>query len=31
MGSSAGSISDEFAQAGVTFYPAKKADRISGW
>jgi hypothetical protein len=31
MGASAGSIADEFAQAGVTFYPAKKADRISGW
>ena len=30
-GSSAGSIADEFARAGVTFYPAKKADRISGW
>jgi len=26
-----GSISDEFRAAGVTFYPAKKADRISGW
>jgi Phage terminase large subunit len=31
MGSSAGSISDEFAQAGVSFQPARKADRISGW
>lgn len=31
MGSSAGSISDEFAAAGVTFQPARKADRISGW
>jgi hypothetical protein len=26
-----GSISDEFRAAGVDFYPAKKADRISGW
>jgi hypothetical protein len=26
-----GSISDEFRAAGVTFLPAKKADRISGW
>src|SRR5207249_5683115 len=26
-----GSISDEFRPAGVTFLPAKKADRISGW
>jgi hypothetical protein len=31
MGSSAGSISDEFAAAGVTFQPARKQDRISGW
>jgi Phage terminase large subunit len=31
MGSSAGSISDEFAAAGVTFQQAKKGDRISGW
>jgi hypothetical protein len=31
MGSSAGSISDEFAAAGVTFQPARKADRVSGW
>jgi hypothetical protein len=30
-GSSAGSISDEFGAAGVTFMPAKKGDRISGW
>ncbi|HZF18544.1 MAG TPA: phage terminase large subunit [Burkholderiales bacterium] len=30
-GHGAGSISDEFRAAGVTFYPAKKADRISGW
>jgi hypothetical protein len=30
-GHSRGSISDEFRAAGVTFYPAKKADRISGW
>jgi hypothetical protein len=26
-----GSIADEFAAKGVTFFPAKKADRISGW
>jgi hypothetical protein len=31
MGSGAGSIGAEFARAGVRFYPAKKADRISGW
>ena len=30
-GHSRGSISDEFRAAGVTFVPAKKADRISGW
>jgi hypothetical protein len=30
-GASAGSIADEFARAGVTFQPARKADRISGW
>lgn len=30
-GSSAGSISEEFARAGVHFQPAKKADRITGW
>lgn len=30
-GHGAGSIADEFRAAGVTFYPAKKADRISGW
>ena len=30
-GHGAGSISDEFRAAGVTFYPAKKADRITGW
>ena len=30
-GSGAGSISDEFRLAGVTFFPAKKADRITGW
>ncbi len=30
-GHGAGSISDEFRAAGVTFYPAQKADRISGW
>jgi hypothetical protein len=26
-----GSIADEFAAAGVTFLPAKKSDRITGW
>lgn len=26
-----GSIADEFGRKGVTFHPAKKADRISGW
>jgi hypothetical protein len=31
MGSGAGSISDEFRRAGVTFVPAKKGDRLSGW
>jgi hypothetical protein len=31
MGSGAGSINDEFRRAGVTFRPAKKADRITGW
>jgi hypothetical protein len=30
-GHARGSISDEFRAAGVYFYPAKKADRISGW
>lgn len=30
-GHGAGSIADEFARVGVTFDPAKKADRISGW
>jgi len=30
-GSGAGSISDEFTRSGVRFFPAKKADRISGW
>ena len=30
-GHSRGSISDEFRAAGVTFYPAKKAERIPGW
>jgi len=30
-GHGAGSISDEFRAAGVTFLPAKKADRITGW
>ncbi len=31
MGSGAGSISDEFARAGVNFVRVRKADRISGW
>lgn len=30
-GHGSGSIADEFARVGVRFYPAKKADRISGW
>jgi hypothetical protein len=30
-GATAGSIADEFAQKGVYFQPARKADRISGW
>jgi hypothetical protein len=30
-GHSRGSISDEFRAAGVTFWPAKTADRIPGW
>lgn len=30
-GSGAGAISDEFARAGVNFYPARKADRLTGW
>lgn len=30
-GSSNGSIADEFANAGVWFQPARKADRVSGW
>jgi hypothetical protein len=30
-GHGAGSIADEFTLAGVRFYPAKKADRITGW
>jgi hypothetical protein len=30
-GHGSGSIADEFARAGVRFYPAKKADRITGW
>jgi hypothetical protein len=30
-GSGAGSISDEFQRAGVTFEPAQKGDRVSGW
>ncbi len=31
MGNSAGSLADEFANAGVAFQPAQKADRITGW
>lgn len=27
----AGSIADEFGAKGVTLYPAKKGDRITGW
>lgn len=30
-GGQLGSISDEFARAGVSFWPARKADRIPGW
>lgn len=30
-GSGAGSISDEFRRAGVSFTSAKKADRLTGW
>lgn len=30
-GHGAGSISDEFRAAGVSFLPAKKADRLTGW
>jgi hypothetical protein len=30
-GSGTGSIADEFKRCGVYFYPAKKADRITGW
>jgi hypothetical protein len=30
-GSASGSISDEFRRAGVSFSPAKKADRLTGW
>lgn len=30
-GHGTGRISDEFRAAGVTFLPAKKADRITGW
>jgi hypothetical protein len=30
-GSGAGSIAEEFARCGVNFYPARKADRITGW
>jgi len=31
MGSGEGAISDEFRRAGVYFFPAKKADRLTGW
>lgn len=30
-GHQAGSIADEFQRCGVTFRPAKKADRLTGW
>jgi len=30
-GSGAGSIAEEFGRANVCFYPARKADRRSGW
>jgi hypothetical protein len=29
--SGSGSLADEFARCGVTFHPAQKRDRISGW
>ncbi len=31
MGSGHGSIADEFLRGGVRFFPAKKADRLTGW
>ena len=31
FGSDAGSIADEFARCGVSFEPARKADRLTGW
>lgn len=30
-GSGAGAIADEFRREGVSFVPAKKADRLTGW
>jgi hypothetical protein len=30
-GSGAGSLSDEYRKAGINFFPAKKADRLTGW
>jgi hypothetical protein len=30
-GAASGSIAEEFRKAGVTFRPARKADRVSGW
>jgi hypothetical protein len=30
-GHGAGSLAEEFRQCGVSFYPAKKADRLTGW
>ncbi|HEY5310039.1 MAG TPA: hypothetical protein VIK97_16110, partial [Casimicrobiaceae bacterium] len=30
-GHSRGSIAEEFRREGVTFIPAKKSDRITGW
>ena len=30
-GSGNGSIAEEFVRGGVRFYPAKKADRLTGW
>ena len=31
IGSGEGAISDEFRRGGVIFFPAKKADRMTGW
>lgn len=31
MGNAAGSIADEFRREGISFNPAKKSDRLTGW